>query len=290
MPEKYFNVDDKVVHVYAAGQKSRIWQILAAILKDFSMAHSLGFRLAERNIKARYRQSVFGVLWALLPPLATAAVWILLNNNNIVSISSQGINYPLFVITGTMLWSVFSNAVFTPILTVQNNASILVKMNFPREALIINAFYEILFGTLIALVIIIGEMVYFKISFTPQTFLFFPAVLVLIIMGICVGLILMPLAILLKDVQFVLPTLLQFAMYLTPVVYTTPISGGYSKLLSFNPISPVLNFARESIMGSTFSVSLLHFSIISIIAIIILLIGLVLQRLAMEILIERMGS
>ena len=79
-----------------------------------------------------------------------------MNQKNIVTLQHTGSNYALFVITGTMLWSVFSNAVTMPIQSIQANAPILVKVNFPREALMITAFYEIVFTSLISLVVIIA--------------------------------------------------------------------------------------------------------------------------------------
>jgi len=278
------------VHVYAAGKRAGIFSTLKTIFAEFPMAHALGYRFAARNIKSRYRQSVLGILWALLPPLATAGVWIVLNHSNVISVKANGINYPLYVITGTMLWSVFAGAVNMPIQTIQNNTSILVKINFPREALLINAFYEVVFNTAISVMIIAGELLFFRIPLTVDLLVFFPAVLMLMLMGMCAGLLIMPLAMLFKDIQFLLPTVLQFAMYLTPVVYISPSAGAYDRILSLNPVTPVLNLAREAVMGIPFSVEMTTFYIISTIVIIALLAGMVLKRMAMEILIERMGT
>src|SRR6187399_3017199 len=170
---------DMPVHRYSASGRSSVFITLKKIVREFPVAHALGFRFAERNIRARYRQSLLGILWALVPPLATAAIWIFLNQKNIMTLNHTGSNYPLFVITGTMLWSVFSTAVTMPIQTIQANAPILVKINFPREALFITAFYEILFNAIIALVIIVAELIIFKVPLTTSTLLFFPALFVL---------------------------------------------------------------------------------------------------------------
>lgn len=276
--------------VYSANSKSNLWRTLKAIGKEFPVAHALGFRFAQRNIRARYRQSLLGIFWALIPPLATAAIWIFLNQKNIVSLNHTGSSYALFVITGTMLWSVFSNAVTMPIQSIQANAPILVKVNFPREALMITAFYEIVFTSLISLVIIAAEIVIFQIPVSGYTFLFIPAVLVLIMLGMCFGLLLLPFAILYKDIQFALPAFLQIAMYATPVVYaTTTLSNGY-KFLALNPVSPVLVSARDWLLGTQSTTGLLTLGCIGLATIIILVAGFILQRIAMEILIERMGT
>lgn len=278
------------IQVYSAKSKSNLWRTLKAIGKEFPVAHALGFRFAERNIRARYRQSLLGIVWALIPPLATAGIWIFLNQKNIASLQYTGSSYALFVITGTMLWSVFSNAVTMPIQSIQANAPILVKVNFPREALIITAFYEIVFTSLISLVIIVAEILIFQIPVSGYTFLFIPAVFVLIMLGMCFGLILLPFAILYKDIQFALPAFLQIAMYATPVVYaTTALSGGI-KILALNPVSPVLVSARDWLLGLQSSTGLMTLSCIGLVTIVILVAGFILQRIAMEILIERMGT
>ncbi len=278
------------IQVYSAKSKSNLWRTLKAIGKEFPVAHALGFRFAERNIRARYRQSLLGIVWALIPPLATAGIWIFLNQKNIASLQYTGSSYALFVITGTMLWSVFSNAVTMPIQSIQANAPILVKVNFPREALIITAFYEIVFTSLISLVIIVAEILIFQIPVSGYTFLFIPAVFVLIMLGMCFGLILLPFAILYKDIQFALPAFLQIAMYATPVVYaTTSLSGGI-KILALNPVSPVLVSARDWLLGLQSSTGLMTLSCIGLVTIVILVAGFILQRIAMEILIERMGT
>ncbi|MDZ4748753.1 MAG: ABC transporter permease [Saprospiraceae bacterium] len=278
------------IQVYSAKSKSNLWRTLKAIGTEFPVAHALGFRFAQRNIRARYRQSLLGIVWALIPPLATAAIWIFLNQKNIVSLNHTGSSYALFVITGTMLWSIFSNAVTMPIQSIQANAPILVKVNFPREALMITAFYEIVFTALISLLIIAAEIVIFQIPVTGYTFLFIPAVLVLIMLGMCFGLLLLPFAILYKDIQFALPAFLQIALYATPVVYaTTELSGGF-KFLALNPVSPVLVSARDWLLGLQSSTGLLTLGCIGLVTFVILVAGFILQRITMEILIERMGT
>ncbi|HZV68623.1 MAG TPA: hypothetical protein VFG10_03735 [Saprospiraceae bacterium] len=278
------------VQVYSAKAKSSVWRALKAIGKEFPVAHALGFRFAERNIRARYRQSLLGIAWALIPPLATACIWIFLNQKNIVTLDHTGNNYASFVITGTLLWSVFSTAVTMPIQSIQANAPILVKVNFPREALMITAFYEIVFTSLISLVVIIAEIVIFQIPVTGYTFLFIPALFVLILLGMCFGLFILPFAILYKDVQFALPTFLQIAMYATPVVYAATSFNGVFKILTLNPVSPVLVSGRDWLLGLQTTSGLLSLGCIGLVAVIVLVAGFILQRIAMEILIERMGT
>jgi lipopolysaccharide transport system permease protein len=279
------------VHVYSSDSSQyNFLQTLKNIVKEFPAAHSLGYRFAYRNISTRYRQSIFGILWAFLPPLATATIWIILNAANVIKLGDVGAPYPLFVITGTMLWSVFANAVLMPQQIIQANKSILVKINFPREALLINAFYEILFNAIISLVVISVFMVFFKVHLTWNCLLIFPGIFLMMVFGMSIGLLLLPFSMLYKDIQFVLPSALQFAMFLTPVVYATLPVSGIGKIIRYNPVTPLLTQTRSALLNMDVFVPAWHIGVVAALAFVFLILGIFLQRITMQTLIERMGS
>lgn len=282
--------DQIPVHIYSAGQKNSLVETFRKIIKEFPAAHALGFRFASRNISTKYRQSIFGLLWAFLPPLVTAIIWIFLNKSNVIKVGDVGAPYPLFVITGTMLWSVFTNAVLMPMQIIQSNKSILVKINFPREALIINAFYEIIFNALVSCVIIAVFMVFFKVDISTRSLLFFPGILLIMLLGMSLGLLILPFSLLYKDIQFGLPSVLQFAMYLTPIVYAKQPFAGLGKILKINPVSPVLTGTRASLLNMDVYVPYWEIGLVASIAVALFIIGIFLQRITMQTLIERMGS
>lgn len=276
--------------VYSAESRFGIGRNLGQFFREFPVAHSLGFRFAERSIKARYRQSFLGILWAFLPPISTAVIWIILYSYNVVNLRDVGVPYPVFVITGTMLWSVFVTSVLTPVQIYQANRGILVKINFPREALLVNAFYEILFNAGVAFIIIILELIIFRVPVGFESLLFLPLLIVLLVLGLGVGLLILPFCVLVKDIQFVLPPILQFAMYLSPVVYAKPIYSGTLKILSYNPVTPVLTSARGCLLGTAEIAPVWQIMAVAGVAFVLLVMGVLLQRLTTGILIERMGS
>lgn len=278
------------VRIYASGENFGIVKTLRSFFREFSAAHALGYRFAERNLRARYRQSVLGIFWAFLSPIATSLIWIILYKSGVVSMKTVGVPYPLFVLTGTMCWSIFANAILLPMQTLQANRSILVKINFPREALLVNAFYEILFTTAVAIIIIVAELLIFRVPLDWHMLLFVPAMFLLIFLGMAIGLTLLPLSILYKDVQFALPALLQFAMYLTPVVYAKPIYSGATRILAFNPVTPVLTSARSWLLGLDMAAPAWQLLLIASCTAVVLFFGILLQRISVAILIERMGS
>lgn len=275
---------------YSAYKKQNILTIFKEIFQEFPKANALGYRLAVRNIKAKYRQSMFGLFWALLPPLATSIIWIFLRGQGVVEFEETGVAYPVFVVAGTFIWQMFSLSINLPMQTVKANKSILTKINFPRESLFYSSLYEIGFNILLSFIVVIVAMVYFGAFPGIEGLLFIPLLLLLLIMGLAISLIIMPIATLYSDIQFALPTFLQFLMYLTPVIYPQPLYTGFGKILEFNPISPLLTATRNFLLGIPNEIGSEILIGLGIGIIILFLIGILLMRLTMEILIERMGS
>ena len=263
---------------------------LVGLFREFPAAHSLGLRFAERNIRTRYRQSIFGIFWAFVPPLMSAAMWIVLNSYHIVKFNSVGPSYPVFVITGMMYWTMFTTSITTPMQIVQSNRSLLVKINFPRESLLVNAFYEILFNSLIGFVIVVICIPVFKISLGWHVLLFVPLMFGIIILGMSIGLIILPFALLFRDIQFVLPSVLQLCMYLTPVIYAKPVYTGYAKILKYNPVTPLLSISRDSILNVPGTTPFWEAGLVIGTGIVVLFFGIFLMQKTMQILIERMGT
>lgn len=282
---------DSVITRYSPDKVSGFFSTLLSIIRAFPIAHALGYRLASRNIRSKYRQSVLGIFWALIPPLGNALIWVVLNQTRIVSVSGSDVaNYPLYAITGTTLWSIFSISILTPIQTIQANRSILTKINFPRESLIYNAVYEIGFSACIAFIIIVLEFLYFGIPITPDTLLFLPGLVTLGLLGLALSLLILQLSMLYSDIHFALPSVIQFGMYLSPVIYVNTRFTGWASILNYNPVSPVLNFTRAKLLGMEYTGGGETVMLVFLGALLFTLVGMVIQRMTAEILIERMGN
>jgi lipopolysaccharide transport system permease protein len=263
---------------------------LFQILKDLPVANALGYRLAMRNIKAKYRQSILGLFWAVLPPVATSVIWIFLNSAKIVKMQSPDLPYPVFVFCGTIIWQVFASSVLGILQSVSQNQSLLVKINFTRESVFISAFYEILFNAIITFVIVTIFIISFGMVPDWKIILYFPVLLVLIFAGMTFGLFLLPISILYKDIQMGLPVVLQILMYLSPVVYVSGDMLGLGAITEYNPLTFLINILRGSLTGGSIENYWLAFGIIASAVSVLMLIGMVIQKVTLEILVERMGS
>lgn len=284
---------DKVekITIYSASTNKRsLLNHITAIQKDLPKAHELGFRLFKRNLKALYRQSLLGFGWAILPPLATAGLWIVLRGGNVVSVADTGISYPVFVLTGTILWQIFSEAISAPLSQVTENKAMLSKINIPHEGLLLSGIYQLGFNTVIKLLILTLIYLVFGQPISLVSISFAPFGIVCIgLAGFSIGLALTPLGMLYGDINRGLGVALPFLMYLTPVVYPAPTEGIIGFIMKLNPLTIFISQTRNWLTGQpvqemfSFGVYTLAFSLLFVLS-------LVIYRLAMPMIIERMGA
>ncbi|MBT5420061.1 MAG: ABC transporter permease [Candidatus Cloacimonetes bacterium] len=264
------------------------WILISDFITNLPKSWSLGFRLALRNINAKYRQSFLGIIWILFPPLATAAVWIFLRSQNVFDFKGLTIPYPVFVLIGTLLWQVFSESITILLNNISQSRSLLIKINFPHEALVFSAIFEIIFAVCIKLILLVVMLVAFQVMPSWQIIFTVISILSLMMLGLTVGLLLTPIAMLYNDITFALPIVLQFAMYLSPVVYPKQDYSGIGKILNYNPVAPLLNNGRDWIFGFTPDIS--SFIWISSISFLLFFVGLLIFKMSIQIIIERIGS
>jgi lipopolysaccharide transport system permease protein len=258
------------------------------MLRDLIAARELAWRLFVRDISAMYRQSMLGYIWAFLPPLATALSFTILNANGIIRVGETPVPYSAFVAIGTLLWQTFTDAVNSPMRAVNSNRSLLAKINFPREALLLSGAADVLFNFVVRSTLLIPLFAYYHIPLSPLLLLAPLALFGLLALGFSIGLLITPVAMLYNDVGRGLGILTGFWMLLTPVVYPAPRSGLGAWLAHWNPVSPLLLTARDWLTGQPAS-HLPESAIVTLIALAALISAWVLYRLAMPFIIERIG-
>jgi lipopolysaccharide transport system permease protein len=264
-------------------------RLLADMFQELFAGRELAWRLAVRDISAQYRQTLLGFLWAFILPLAHTITWIFLNGSGIVRVSETSLPYPLYVFTGTMLWAIFMDAVNSPLQQTTNAKQMLAKINFPREALVVSGIYQTLFNGAIKIVLMLLVLTFSGIN-PGWSFVWFPlGVISLVLTGTALGLLLTPIGILYTDIGKSLPLLMQFLMYLTPVVFPMP-SGGLSAIIyNLNPLTPLIINARNWLTGAP-SEFFGYFLLVNGLVLLLLLMVWIIYRAAMPILIERMSS
>jgi len=259
------------------------------MVKDLWSGRELAWRLAVRDISAQYRQSVLGVLWALIIPLANTGVWLFLSSSKVVKVTEPAIPYAVFVFTGTLLWSILIDALNAPVMQVNNNKSLLAKINFPREALILSGVYQTLFNGAIKIGILLIVIPILGVKPGWGGLLIPLGLFSLVLAGTAVGLLLTPLGVLYGDIGKGIPLITQFLMYLSPVVFPLATTGWTATLMRLNPLTPLIINARAWFTGQP--TQLLSEWILAVGgSIVLLLLTWMVYRLAMPILIERMSA
>jgi lipopolysaccharide transport system permease protein len=277
------------VKVYQKENNLSILQILKASLKDIYSSRFLARQLAERDIKAQYRQSYLGVLWAFILPLGTAFVWIFLNNTGTIKLSDTGIPYPLFAFSGTLIWSIIIASINSPLQSTNAARSILTKINFPKEALILSGIYKLLFNSIIKILLLVLFVFFYGVGFHWSLLLFPFTIIGAILFGTTLGLFITPIGLLYSDISKLISFGMQFLMYITPVVYSIPKTGMMKTVMTWNPVSYIILTARDLSVGFE-PTYLTYFLIVLGICIPFLLIGLVLYRISIPIIVERLSA
>src|SRR5690606_25124840 len=156
-----------------------------------------------------------GFFWAFAPIIVNSVVWLFLNGSGVVSIQGIDIPYPVFVIIGTVLWSVFVDTVQSPLVAINSGKGIMSKINFPKEALLMAGLYKIVFNLGLKLIFLAAVLIYFGVS-VDWNALYFPIfVLMLIIFSMALGIIITPIGLIYTDIAKIINTGVSFVMYLT---------------------------------------------------------------------------
>ncbi|MEQ8998162.1 MAG: ABC transporter permease [Coleofasciculus sp. B1-GNL1-01] len=264
-------------------------QLFRQMWYDLLASRELAWRLMVRDISAKYRQSVLGIAWAFIPPIAMAVGFTLASEANIVNVGQTDFPYPAYVMFSTALWQTFVESLNGPVEAVTKAKPMLARVNFPREAVILAKVGEVFFNFMIKLVLIIGLFIWYRIS-VSWTLIIAPVALIhLIMLGTLFGTLLSPLGVLYQDVQKGLTMVTGFWLFLTPVVYSVPESGLFGFFVQLNPVTPLLVTTRE-LATTGIITEPVNFWVVSILTWIGLLLTWIAFRIALPYVIERVSS
>lgn len=276
--------------VYTAESQIRTpLALLAAIWRDIIASRELSWRLFVRDLSAQYRQSLLGIVWAFIPPIVTSLIFVVLQSRSVVNFGNVDVPYPLYVMVGTIVWQVFVESFNAPLKALTAAKPMLAKINFPREALLVAAFYQMLYGVLTKMVVIVGVLLVFHVPLGWSLPAALAPMLVLVLVGMCAGLLLTPVGMLYSDVATGLPVFTQLLFFVTPVVYAPPDSFPFSLIKVVNPVSPLLMTARDLLIKGTLT-SLGPTALVTGVTLVGLVVGLTIYRMAIPILIERTSA
>ncbi len=275
--------------IYQKQNTVSILKLFKESVKDIVSSRFLAKQLAVRDIKAQYRQSFLGIIWAFVTPLTTAFVWIFLNGTGTVKITDTGVPYPVYAFSGTLLWSIIVDAINSPTQSTLAAKGIMSKINFPKEALIISGIYKLLFNSSVKILLLVVFVFFYGVGYHNSLLLFPFAILGAILFGTTIGLFLTPIGLLYKDIAKIVTVGLGLVMYVTPVVYSVPKEGVMKTIMEWNPFAPLILTTRDFVIGAE-PLYLSYFLGIIVICIPLLILGLLFYRISIPIIVERMSA
>jgi lipopolysaccharide transport system permease protein len=262
---------------------------IGSLRRDFPHARQLAWRFFLRDTRADHRQSLLGYFWLVLPPIASSLVWILLNNQKVVSINSGGVSYPLFVLSGTILWAGFNGGLMAMLSIVHGARGLLAKVNFPHEALVYSAVMKAASDTCIAGVVLLPCLFLFPVTWRPEMAGYPLALAVCLLAGCTIGLIVVPIAALYGDVSRGIQFVLRFGFFLTPVIFKLPEAGFARRLMLLNPATPLIVTGRSWLTGSNEAMTSAFIGV-ALSSLLIFWISLLFYKIALPHLAERLGT
>ena len=206
--------------------------------------------LIRRDISVRYRQAALGILWALVQPIVTTAIFTIVFVV-FIRLPSTEVPYPVFAFAGLVIWQYFNRAVSEGTLSLVVNSGLITKVYFPRIVIPLvapcSAAVDCLLGVaaLIVVALLFDAPLHWTVAFVPLVVLFVG------LFGYAVGLCLAPLQAIYRDIGIIMPFALQIAMYLSPIVYPAAIVPESVRwLYRMSPIAVMVDAMRWALVGS----------------------------------------
>jgi len=206
--------------------------------------------LAWRDISVRYKQTIIGVLWAVLKPLLTMVVFTIIFGRVAKLPSDGNAPYALLVIAAMLPWTLFSTSLGEASNSLINNANLVTKVYFPRiiipAATIVTAFVDFI----VSLVILIGMMIYYQFLANWHILLLPIFIVMALLASLGPGLWITALNVKYRDFRYIVPFLMQFGLYVSPVGFSSKVIPEQWRLLySLNPMVGVIDGFRWCILG-----------------------------------------
>ena len=243
-------------------------------LKELWQYRELFYFFTWRDVKVKYKQAALGILWAVLQPLILMGMFTLIFSKAL-HVNSDGIPYPVFALSGLLIWNIFSNGLLNSANSMVSNANIIKKIYFPRLIIPMSAILTAMVDFFFALIIYTLILFYYHQDISVlRLVLYLPlAILITIVTTFGLGTFLSALNVKFRDFQYLIPFLIQFLLFANPVLYSAKaFSNPYvNAVMKANPIASAIHLCRSVFTGQ--QVDWQGVAIGSLVAILLLIMG-----------------
>jgi lipopolysaccharide transport system permease protein len=206
--------------------------------------------LAWRDIKVKYKQTALGVVWAVLQPVLAMLIFSLVFGR-FASMPSEGVPYPIFVLTGLLLWNYFAAVLNQSTTSLVTGANLVSKVYFPRLIIPASSAIAALIDFLIGFAVLLAMMLWYGVAPGPGMLLAPVIIGVTLLNAVGFGIWFSALNVRYRDVQYAVPFLIQIWMFASPVIYPSSLLGEkWSWLMRLNPMSGVIEAIRPAMLGN----------------------------------------
>ena len=223
-------------------------------LRELWQYRELLYFFAWRDIKVKYKQTFLGIAWALLQPLGMMLIFVLLFSRSSLAQTPGDLPYPLFVLSGLVLWNFFYTAVSQASESMITNANIIRKIYFPRLVIPLSSLIAALLDLLIGLVLLFIFCIIYKQPLSPEALFLLPAAIVLLaIAAFGLGAFLGALNVKYRDFRYALPFLLQALFFASQVIYASNlVQQTWARyFFALNPVNAAIELARSAFGAAT---------------------------------------
>ena len=238
------------VKIYTPDLVQRMgWRIWPEMLQDLTRSRELIWRLMVRDLSVRYRQSVLGYAWAILPPIIMVAAFTFLSRTRVLNIGQTSFAYVSYALWSIGLWQLFSGSLQACTNSLTTAGSLVTKINFPKEGLIFGAIGQPLFDFFVRLIPVTIVFIWQRVIPAWQALLL-PFVLIpIVLLALGCGFVLAIANLLLRDIGNALGMVLTFGVFLAPILYPPPVKWPFVLINFLNPFSPLL-IATQDLIGT----------------------------------------
>lgn len=215
-------------------------------VNTFKKFQPLLYELVARDVKIKYRKSVLGVLWTLLNPLLMMIILSIVFSN-LFKFDVE--NYPLYLLSGQILFNFFNESTTGSMTAILGNASLIKKVYIPKYLFVISRIASSTINILSSFCALILVMLFMRMELHFTMFLVVVPLVYLIIFSLGIGLILAAITVKFRDVIHLYSVFLTALMYLTPIIYPIDMLPGWVKtIVNLNPLTGILNIFRNVVI------------------------------------------
>ena len=222
--------------------------IFREIFIELKQNRWLTYQLFKRDFLSAYKQSFIGILWAMVLPLVSIGIFIVLNRSGVLNIGDIGAPYSIYALLGIAFWQFFSNGLVACSNSLVNAGPMILKINFSKKSLVIAAAAKAIVPFIIQIIIV--SVLFVGYGMTPSIAgLLIPVFMIpLILFTIGLGFFASLVNGVIRDFGNIISILLTFMMFFTPVLYGKPRIGILATLTKYNPLYYLVSVPRNLVL------------------------------------------